>query len=1563
MSKLDKKSKRGGVVIDLPESFDSVNDHQNEPSQNTNGSLQEPLGSAGSAVGSQSSDDDWENCGPINTDDERTNRNLGSQQDPDISGPLVENFKCHAVSAPSSDEKFSNPTFVLAILSMLQQSKFFDELKKPVESSSHKGDSRKSFAKSPVSGGGCSKEKSFCEGSIKSVIQSILKFIGIKTDDKQLLSVLNLLNVKGDDIVSLSFIIQMSGTSLVLSEKTQNIIESGCFRPDQGDVSDMEVVESVESTRPKKVFNLEYVIKVLESYTDSSTRFDLFIQLLDRFPFEVEEKSLDINRMLMNILFDFNNGTLFDSTKSAKVLFDNAIALLKETKILISQKASIMVPIPNPIDDGGHVRRKEYEAIWISSQLKEELQSRINSLLLMVIVIFRQFPIETPLSKESREIFFELVNFIEKNNLPEYFKGLCFDQERHLQNAYSAIKNDASCVEHKSRVLGAGSGQIDFMDLYEDVFRRNENKLVTMFHGVGSGKTTVAFSTAAIHAALNGFGFVFYCGPEHCANITDINLMSQAISEFLQKNQVNVKVVPVFNGIVPKQIEKQRTLYVVVGNTINHIFTLMPRFVKDKFHVIIDDNNHVSSSEVMNLLKMENSGRIFVLGATMKMSFPESVPVLKLGEDSDDEIKEIRTVEGQGCISHVPLSMKQIISGFNHINDATEFISDPEKVELLVNLRKVMNILFDISSKDILSEEMATEMMRHIQDSLKKLHRFIPVNFESINCSTENFFNTFIVFIKIVSKFLKKPTIFPLEVDRLFNEVIQELELNQMESLSLSLMNLEKSIKNYVEIMMRFFASDNTVLKCFPQITDCLHSQHKVETLSSDVKKIFQRIFDAGLMFSSDLIMPPRPVPEDERNYRCVSPSTIFIVGEGANVGQIARKISDKSLESNRKLISLDEKENIDETRDHQSRSKKPNGTLDKTSSLATNASSLSSPKQCQAAQLGGGAKKIVVSPNLKQSSKNDGFSIEKPTLDYANEADYSDESDMTSREKNDEINLDAMMKHANSIKKHLRSNAPVPSTKDINSFSTILLSLKPPIWKEILRNFVLGVVVLDYEMPHEMILLCLELFSQGLLCLIVQEGRFDLMSMNLQYKGNLRLIFLSEVSSSFFRQIIGRCGRVSSGNQSFGIVECMTPSGVIVLPETEERKISDDLSHNMGSLDDFYNRFQKIQPRALVREIYGFFSSCRLNEKEINFFMNLLTLFQEVLYNNAFKFCCSENNVERIMAFLSCALIVLSGNSLPLCRENIDKHLTGLALNSVSKAFSYERKTFEEIERKFVEAVKKLITCENLSSAFGFLRIIDEGRFRWLNDADLSRMFFQFRELSKLSDLMRRFLFNIQTGKSSPDFNRSINVLLTMLKSFDDVLDRFMGMIMSSSINSDIFYRVKDDRTHSQRVIAPTISPEQLFSELMAELHYEHLSIDYVRECLDKYSKSGCMRCVSILYSFNNIFRNRISIFLDSLKKELSECTSSIRDLQLKLKPIEEKIEKNRLSLKGLILTKANAALVREKNSLLSVLEKENTRRKHIEYQSSNLEKEIAPYLGLIEQDAVQLFIRKINQ
>jgi hypothetical protein len=256
------------------------------------------------------------------------------------------------------------------------------------------------------------------------------------------------------------------------------------------------------------------------------------------------------------------------------------------------------------------------------------------------------------------------------------------------------------------------------------------------------------------------------------------------------------------------------------------------------------------------------------------------------------------------------------------------------------------------------------------------------------------------------------------------------------------------------------------------------------------------------------------------------------------------------------------------------------------------------------------------------------------------------------------------------------------------------------------------------------------------------------------------------------------------------------------------------------------------------------------LEKEEVPFFIHLLTLFQEVLYNKAFKYCCQDNNVEQIMTFLSCALIVLCGNKLQYYHVFVDTRLKCLALNqSASEDLLATQENLEIIRVSFVREIMRMLTEEDLQSIFGMLRVMEDKSIKFCSIHDLSSMWLKLRMIVRLVHLMQNFLFNVQSSKNSQEVNGAVNGLLTMLRSLHDVLDQILVIIMSFSIPCSTIESVKRMMKHSSHqkpvvAVASCSVAANPFDLLLSELDCGPRTFDYLWSCL---SNNGSLQCIQI--------------------------------------------------------------------------------------------------------------------
>jgi len=1480
-------------------------------------------------------------------------------------------------------------------------------------------------------------EKRYFLLNVANFVKTIFRVVDLTLDERTVGNLVKLFGMKPDSIIPFPTVLDLSKVQMNLSDETLRLITFQIKCKSDNDVSDVlagivktvSLQSALKSANPNVSEMVHHVVRILKSHSNVPERLALLVQVFTMLPlsFLGEKSKQEMNKVLQGVLFDANSA-LLTSTNDPAVFYDLVVCLLKEAKNLLFEQMN--VKIPDLAKDGKHVSTKMIQFHANLIQHKNGFYSRIESLLRMVSLVIRcfkftikyvdRFPIMVFLTEQTKSLFelslFEYQTFLQKNDLPDLFMRLSFEREDVLKLALCAVKINTSCVEHKSLVYGAGTNQLDLATVSRCVFPAGDEdkyKFVLSYEAVGAGKTTTICLATLMNLILrkqteSAASLLCYCGPLHSSNHNDIVAICNGVKgsfDASDKHDVNFRIVPIFNGVVPPSPidtkKNEKIVYFITGTSINEIHAVLPRFPQNSMcYVIIDDNPTVSSKEVMELVENPSIKKVFVLGSTMDdMVFPgKEEMVLTLVNDKSAH-HDIRAIQGCGCIPEISLTMEQMTSAFSCVSEATKFISNRiellERLILRINQLKYMND----SCSDGLVRMHGTTIIDQCREYLrslitKKVDAEIDLN--KVVVSEEEFFTSFRSFIDSVFSFLMKSTIFPVCTTVMHSNIVDSLKNSNMDFLDY----FAKFLHDYKEKMTSVFG-DSCILREFPELMhNRLRTQSDVESLSKLVKPLIHHVVDKGLAFCSEL-MPPRPVPQNERTYNHHHGPTIYVCAQGDDPHKIATAIADCRLQKFQRILTKSEDSSKGDT-GHQSRRKHRSAAsaCDKSENLPTNQGSFQEsclePSTPQTPQL---QRSIQREPELSLKKKDDRDKDEPEMSDVEPEPETPEQIfvQLSIDEKTTTVSFDSVMKYAVSVSDTLSKTAPSPHQPDIRKFVKCIFDSRIPCWKELIRNFVIGSVAMHYEMTPETTTLCLELLCTGRLDPVIQEETFDLTSMNIPYHGDLRLNFMSEVSGNFCRQMIGRCGRVSNTkDQGIGNVMCQTPSGSISLPESEidtpsgsislPETVSDEKkSHHqddemprcsIGCFEEFQSRFS-IMPTLLMKKLFEFLSSCRMVEKDVSFFRNLLSFFQEVLYNPAFKFCCANNKIEQIMTFLSCALIVISGNDLQNCHVDVDSRLSSLALNQESKMYNYTDRTFTDIKTKFLQAVKGILTLDQLQSVFGFLRVIQDKHFRFQSITDLSRMFLNFQRIGKLSVLMKKFLFNLRFSKDSHDLNASINGLLTILEAFDTVLDQLMLIIMSYSIPCSTLESVKRNLSdHVRTAVTQCSNAQKPFISLKTELMSVHLTRCDLLSCLLRYSDGGCTKCDLALRDFKsvfscqksnlpsvNLFGGKINALLDGLKQEFTGANREIKSLELQLTELESLILKNKHTLAGLKLTKANSEPVKKKGVLNEQLEAKRKQISELSTQIQALEIEISPYRGLSEADAVAFFIQRTNQ
>ena len=1617
------------------------------------------------------------------------------------------NFSAHPVGSIGSYSIVCEHSAVLAVMSILENAGIMKHV-----ASSDQVPVKKVLPTFKLNNESLSSLKQF-----SSVIRSVLSFVDMPLSIEQQTVLFKIMGVNPKEMIPLAQIIQFFETPLVLSKETENLIkfppiggrERGGGSPDDGFVDDhvfnlvhamvgLVAGENSAMLSIRLEDMIKHVFTILESHADVCQRFQLFLTVFPQLPsyfFGNEKKNLDFNRIIQTILFDANKG-LLESTKDPKEVYECCVSLLRHLNSLVTDLSNLTIPVLGL--NGERVSTKKRKEVDQMKMKQNVLELEIKSHLFIVSMIVRWFKFtqeyvnrsavlrfQTPEMKQFFELsLFEFKTFLEmKSHSSTIFIDLSFESEDLRKLALVAVKNNTSCVRHKSCIFGAGSGQLDLNTFCRVVFdeKENKDKVVVVGGGVGKGKTTIAVCAACIELVSTckhntGEGFLVYCGPPHLSNCYHIATLCLGLEEYHKSmGQTGVRIMPIFDGIVPtsqvgkKTDGKQQVVYVIVVSCMNQLYAVFDRVSMSTTHVIIDDNDTVTRSEVMTLIRnldevaevakaanaakaaktaktvktatppveVTYSNRVFMLGSTMKnpMSFDKNV--LRIGGTNESTDTDIRAIRGQGYISSVPLTVDQMMRGIKLVSNATTIVQTESfngllsKLILLMSqlkrkrrlmhrqrqkLKQQLKHMQRLKPKQRLKlKQQLKQRLKHDASSNKRVksvllscgHSYVSsliqsgvyVRFTKDSFESElDFFKAFHMFIEAVFVFLKRPEIFPVNTAVMYETIMDDLENSSMNFLDKFL----EFLLDYKNQMNEMFTT-SVFFSNFPEIPSSTLTQSEIESLSTKMKGRFREIFDKKLTFSfKELCLPPH-VPVGERKYSHYHNPTIYVLGKNDDPYNVANDIAAMNREKFSK-VHTDPVDTTDvEDSTHQSRQRTGGAvrtTENKEEALPTNAGShqagsllgaeSSKPKKSLLPRTTRNEKLVKKSgKDGKRSSggpEDDGSEDEVPA-DVPADVDIVTPESGGSKDQpqnfvespDDKVTFQFIMKRAKAYMETRSGTAPLPDSQSVSQLVKFLYETRNPCWNEVLYNFVYGVVVMDYSNPSEMTILFLDLLCQGRLAHVIQEDHFDMTSMNLQYKGNLVLVFLSEVSPDYCRQLMGRCGRVSTTKeQGIGIVRCETPSGELVLPETDDAIHSqnhDVVQPNfVGTREEFQSAFNKLSS-DLVDKLYRFLSSCKLAKDEFSFFNHLLVLFQELLYNKAFMYCCKDNNVKQIMTFLSCALIVLCGNHLQYYHVFVDIRLRCLALNqNALENLVVTPETLENIRLSFVRQIGNMLTEADLQSIFGMFRVMEEKTIRFCSLNDLSRMYLNLKTIVGLSHLLEKFLFNIQSSKNSQE----VNALLTMLHSLHDVLDQIMIIIMSFSIPCSKIESVKHS-SHEKPVVAVascSVAEEDSFVSLMRDLTCGGpLTFKHLWSCLLHYEHSLCVRCTFGIRDFQRLFGNpeqtqpphdfldgQIATVLRGLTAQFLRIAQEIASHAEKVKEADKNIAAN-MDKPVIVRTKLNLPFLKSKTESTAFIESLKQKNSEISSQIESLKTELSPYRGLSEEDAVALFIQQLKQ
>jgi hypothetical protein len=719
-----------------------------------------------------------------------------------------------------------------------------------------------------------------------------------------------------------------------------------------------------------------------------------------------------------------------------------------------------------------------------------------------------------------------------------------------------------------------------------------------------------------------------------------------------------------------------------------------------------------------------------------------------------------------------------------------------------------------------------------------------------------------------------------------------------------------------IAILLLQFISDYTTFHqrniVLPELPTSIIDVSSLRKLDGEFKKMIGLLSSSGFCFPNNLSFP-KPVQkltEDEYQKACggmgKKSHRLAFLGTGSNSMAVASDMADSNLKIFQKVDGIPEKKYSDSSDNKQFNA----------SGGTTNSS--------------GGSR-----------SESGNYSLD------------------ISQTKEDQIK--DLSNYGDRLRKTLSTNAPVPSVSEMNLFASLLvIEMKNPLAWIIFRNFVLGVFVPTNEMSEQMTNHIVKIFEDGRLCLVIQEGLWNLKSQNFSLLYQIYISCFSEVSFEFFMQnILGRFGRV--GQVNLASVMCFTPSGKIVDDRLSGKESK--CQAQMVSFEQLGSNLRFLSP-FFVHQICDFLNRCfNLDPKDVQFVIELMRMSDAAIYDERFKYACHGNDYEMLFQLMSCYLISQYCNLGATGNVEITPHmkdfLMSIAINSESRVFQYLNDDGKDsmVRNLFLTAICEVMPhLPHLSTACSLSNALFQTKCPDLDQRLLVKIFFDIRKLMKFVDIVLAFLKNLLFSKTIQEQNPEIRAVIAVVGEVKKTFDVLICLI-SSRVDQSHFMKALDAAAmcdESKSVVKPDVALNP-FEKLKHALRACSQTINSYHSILQAFSKEFPDNT-----DIFNIFKKACMIFgkdcvvrceLLKLKKDptlsqagLNECDSQIMEIQASMNT----------------LTGPPALRTKKKLELNEKLEKQKAIRLDIEKKISLMaehEASLTKYEGMSEEQFLAHF------
>ena len=1242
--------------------------------------------------------------------------------------------------------------------------------------------------------------------------------------------------------------------------------------------------------------------------------------------------------------------------------------------------------------------------------------------MLLVCSIFRRICGSSSSFTVADDLFWELLNVCQKiGTTSDGIPMLCFDSNRYFtETKQRVLSGSAAKPAHLSRTDTTCADLMCCKDLLGEL---TKFRVLIDVAQTGRGKTTnwlIALIFRVIMLLVNdakeakeakdakktkgvkseessskGGASVFCAGPLNNSSRPLVNAICHAIEETLRKQELDIRIIPVENAIVPRGPAKDENgrivVYVFMSNSLDDLPAVLGRFDdKHRMVVMIDDNPVDDLNRVLkSLINSESIMNVVACGASINTSSLDSKLGAIIRGNNTTTLSSISAVE-QIC-EDVPMTIPQMKQVRELVLSGTEFfISNQSSLTSLCNL--VANFNYVLKSLSKVKSDARRRCWRRKFDRKHRVYVFlleifplevarsIQRNGESDEAFERRFLHHFTkLYIDLLLKTCFKRPVIEHEYE-MFLKCGEDCNVFEMAE------KFAPIFKEYLDTVLNNLGLRFLFTNPLPELPSGILTVSQLLDLNMLYQNALHVLTCAGFVLNDPLNFPKRVskitklvvdgIIDESKNLCC-----FVMLGPELDPMKIANELSEAKLVKHGKVLTEEEKK-IQERRDHDKRNRgkndsvrTPNSRYVKKShnrtSLSTNSSQ--SPSKPESS--------TDIKTELPKSSESEVIDDE-PTKPEG--GDPSTQIDMLSSA---EEQISSLMKSALKVSNQLSSTASAPTLHEVQKFVSWLPSMKSPIAIMLVKLFASGVFLPMSEMPYEMIMLAISIFEQGRLIFIIQEGKdaWDMRSQNFRFKYPVIVFFLSEVSSDFFLQnCIGRFGRMDQKFPAF--VMCLTPSGRIVNESFDSAEPALKAQCSLQKLN-----ISHLDEKLLVR-IETFISQCSsLSESHVVFLKEFLKLFSSALYDHEFKYATCSRLPDRFFFFLSCHLTAMfcglevSGT----INGKLDGFLQSLAINeNARKQFQFlstQSPDCLDVISGFVRHVSMLLDDSRVNVAASLCCAIENRVFPGFNHSLLVSMFFKIKELLSFTDRFRAFLTNLyfSSFKSS---NEEVRPMITLLGCLRATMEDLNSLIASSVQEGEFLKELLTKRRLGCLKAPEQVSPlecskktllasPQTITDFMAELQRDgacgHILLEFNRRSSSFGPKSSMLRFrVSLDARLRELASSN-----QELSDDLSKLAANDSDLDSKVCVAQTKVDTamkdgkpSKISSTIAMLTKAKedagaAKAVNEASRNKFKEQMESNQRAHQDTLSQIAECEfsLSKYGQMSEAEFLQCFLSEV--